>query len=159
MLEHSGSEWRDTDARPAEAGEDEPAFRILIVDDDLTTLAILRLVASRIGNCECDIESSPAAALARCRSDPPDLLVLDHVMPEMTGLTLVNSLRSDPRTADIACIAITGLHDDVLAGLLRERGVSRVFFKPIDIAAFRQEIVLLRAGLRTRQSRSPVAYG
>lgn len=159
MLEQAESGSFRHDTGSSGAGADEPAFRILIVDDDLTTLAILRLVAGRIGHCECEIESSASAALLRCQSDPPDLLVLDHVMPEMTGLTLVNSLRADPRTADIACIAITGLHDDVLADLLRERGVSRVFFKPIDIAAFREEIILLRASQRTRQSRAPLPHG
>ena len=159
MLEQAASGSLRTDAGPAGAGDDEPLFRILIVDDDLTTLAILRLVAGRIGHCECEIESSPIAALARCQTEPPDLLVLDHVMPEMTGLTLVNSLRADPRTADIACVAITGLQDDVLADLLRERGVSRVFFKPIDIAAFRQEILLVRAAVRTRQAQAQLRDG
>ncbi|MEJ1935746.1 response regulator [Nostoc sp. NIES-2111] len=159
MLEQASREFSPFAAGPVEANGDDPPFRILIVDDDVTTLAILRLVAGRIGHCECEVESSPLAALARCQSDPPDLLVIDHVMPEMTGLTLLNSLRADPRTAAIACIAITGLHDEVLAELLRERGVLRVFFKPLDIAAFRSEIVLARATLRTRQAREPLPHG
>jgi putative two-component system response regulator len=159
MLEQAESSPSRFAAGPPGDEAEGPPFRILIVDDDVTTLAILRLVAGRIGACECEVENSPLAALERCQSDPPDLLVLDHVMPEMTGLTLLNSLRADPRTADIACIAITGLHDDVLAHLLQERGVGRVFFKPIDIAAFRAEIVLIRAALRTRQMRAPIAHG
>jgi putative two-component system response regulator len=159
MLEHAFREFAPFAAGPIEADGNDPPFRILIVDDDITTLGILRLVAGRIGNCECEIESSPQAALARCQADPPDLLVVDHVMPEMTGLTLVNSLRADPRTSSLACIAITGLHDPVLAELLRERGVIRVFFKPLDIAAFRSEILLVRATLRTRQSREALGHG
>jgi CheY-like chemotaxis protein len=121
---------------PAEAAEVEP-FRVMIVDDDPTALGILRLVAGRVADCECEVWSSAELALESCLRQPPHVIVVDHVMPQVTGLALINSLRATPATSTIEIIACTGLDDPVLHDLLRQRGARAVFRKPLDIAAFR----------------------
>lgn len=121
---------------PEEAGEVEP-FRVMIVDDDPTALGILRLVASRLPDCECQSWPSAEQALEACQRQPPHVIVVDHVMPQVTGLALINSLKANPATAGIEIVACTGLDDPVLHDLLRQRGARAVFKKPLDIAAFR----------------------
>ncbi len=69
------------------------ALTLLVVDDNATNRRILRLQAESWGAAVWD-SASPLAALARVRSGPPfDIALLDHLMPEMDGLSLAREIR------------------------------------------------------------------
>lgn len=86
------------------------------------------------------------SALADARESPPDLAVLDTMMPGMTGLEVCRELRKDPATASIPVIILTALAQDtdITAGLAE--GAADYIVKPFSPRDFamRVDAVLAR---------------
>ncbi len=85
---------------------------LLIVDDQPFNLSLLEREFGRSG-CDYRLTTASSAldALASAASDPPDLIVLDVMMPEMDGFEVCRRLKSDPATAEIPVILLTALSD------------------------------------------------
>ena len=79
--------------------EDEPSIR----NNIMLMLKVERYVASGAENGRVGLELA--------RSDPPDLILCDVMMPEMDGFAVLEALRAEPRLADIPFIFLTGLDD------------------------------------------------
>ncbi|MGZ8752205.1 MAG: response regulator transcription factor [Acidimicrobiia bacterium] len=106
------------------------ARRVLVVDDDDTARRFLIRAIGR-GGLEVTAASSGRDALAQIEAGCPDLVLLDSQMPEMSGEEVLRSLRSDPRTATLPVIVVTGrggVHDRV-AGL--DAGADDLVSKPV----------------------------
>ena len=84
--------------------------RLLIVDDQSVSLQVAQLALAS----EFDIltASTGEQALARCRQDAPDLVLLDIAMPGMDGFEVCRQLKKDAATRDIAVIFLTAQADD-----------------------------------------------
>jgi putative two-component system response regulator len=121
--------------------------RVLVVDDDegITTL-LERLLASN--GYLTAVASDGPSALAAIVSDPPDVILLDVVMPGLDGFTICRGLKSDPATRLTPVILITGLadHDTRISGLAA--GADDFLTKPVDV----QEL-LARVGSLARLKR------
>jgi two-component system, OmpR family, alkaline phosphatase synthesis response regulator PhoP len=91
--------------------------KILIAEDSATIrrLVVARLVADGYDVLEA-ADGEEAVALAR--REPPDLLVLDKVMPKCDGFEVVRALREDPRTRELPIVMLTepAGQDDALGG-------------------------------------------
>jgi two-component system, HptB-dependent secretion and biofilm response regulator len=85
---------------------------ILVVDDTPDNLSLMsRLLKD---NYKVKVANDGEKALRIAQSDsPPDLILLDIMMPEMDGFEVMRHLRADPATSDIPVIFITGLSDSV----------------------------------------------
>lgn len=83
--------------------------RILVVDDEPDLRFILRRIFEKAGHEVADAGHG-AAALERVRGSLalPELVVTDMMMPVMDGHELIHCLRSDPATAHIPILAVTG---------------------------------------------------
>jgi DNA-binding response OmpR family regulator len=80
--------------------------KILVVDDDVDTLRLVGLMLQRQGY-EIVAASSGRQALSMARSDDPDLIILDVMMPDMDGYEVTRRLRSDQSTSTIPIIMFT----------------------------------------------------
>jgi two-component system cell cycle response regulator len=105
--------------------------RILVVDDVATNRIVMKVKL----NAACyavDQADCGRAALAHARTHAPDLILLDVVMPDMSGLDVCRRLKADPETADIPIILITALSDREakMSGL--EAGADDFLTKPVD---------------------------
>jgi len=80
--------------------------RIVVADDDAD---IRDLVVFKLRQAGHDVEAveDGAAAVAACQASPPDLVVLDVMMPGMGGLDATRALRLDPRLARVPVILLT----------------------------------------------------
>lgn len=106
--------------------------RILIVDDDPTTLQLM----SRILRDYADTRTttSPLRALKMVEESPPDLLLLDTQMPELTGFELWDTLRKNPAYADIPAVFVTALLDPETEIKALSMGAVDFVSKPISAA-------------------------
>ncbi|MBF0588239.1 MAG: response regulator [Magnetococcales bacterium] len=116
---------------PFDPIESQRGERLLIVDDQPANLLMLaetfyqfRVSVARNGE--------QALALARAQKSPPDLILLDIIMPGMDGYEVCRQLREDPKTAHIPIIFITGIrsHTDEAKGL--ELGAADYIIKPFS---------------------------
>jgi len=85
-------------------------FTILIADDEKTNLDILGSILSPIYNLI--ISRSGARAIELAKERQPDLILLDVLMPDMTGFDVIEKLKESEITARIPVIFITGLSND-----------------------------------------------
>src|SRR6202046_2639481 len=81
--------------------------RILVVDDEPDLRFILRRIFEKAGHEVADAGDG-AAALECVRRSPPELVVMDMMMPVMDGQELIRRLRADPATAQTATLAVSG---------------------------------------------------
>jgi PAS domain S-box-containing protein len=88
-------------------GKSEPASRILIVDDDLIDLQLLKSVLKE-GGYAVELASGGELALKIARATLPDLIVLDVMMPGLDGYQVCERLKASERTRDIPVIFVTG---------------------------------------------------
>jgi two-component system alkaline phosphatase synthesis response regulator PhoP len=89
-------------------------------------------------------------ALKSARREPPDLIVLDLMLPAVDGLEVCRRLKSEPKTRDVPIVMLTakGEDTDVVAGL--ERGADDYIAKPFSPKVLTARI---RALLRRNESR------
>ncbi len=138
----------NTSARPT-AGPDDPQRQtILIVDDtpqNLTLLGELLLPYYRVRAA-----NSGERALRAATAQPPDLILLDVMMPEMDGYQVLARLRADPATAGIPVIFVTamGSSADEEQGLAL--GAVDYITKPINPAI---TLARVRTHLELKQAR------
>lgn len=122
-------------------------MKILIAEDSST---VRRVVAGRLAADGYQVVEAAdgEAALRLARTERPDLVVLDKVMPKYDGFEVVRALREDPQTRDIPVVMLTerASEPDVLSGF--GLGVDDYMAKPFsprDLSA-RVQRVLARSG-------------
>ena len=118
-----------------------PAQRILIVDDDQQILRVLR-ISLRARGYATETAASASAALAAAERNPPDLVVLDLGLPDLSGVAVVTSLR---RWSTVPIIVLSGsaLNSDKVLAL--DAGADDFVSKPFDIEEL---LARMRAALR-----------
>ena len=106
------------------------AKRILVVDDIEDNLSLLQAVLTEEGY-EVDITKDGKSALAKIEASPPDLLLLDAMMPQMNGYEVTQRIRQNKNLPFIPIIMITAYEDaNVPEGL--DLGANDFIRKPID---------------------------
>ena len=83
---------------------------ILIVDDQLTNLRVLSQMLQG-KNYKVKKASDGESAIIAVESNPPDLILLDILMPDLDGYEVCQRLKSDPNTKDVPIIFISALND------------------------------------------------
>ncbi len=111
---------------------------LLAIDDEPLNLALL----SNLLNPHYRILGvrSGALALALLERELPDLILLDVMMPDMDGFTVLVRLKQDPRTADVPVIMVTALSDEVDEELGLSLGAVDYIAKPIKPAVVQARV-------------------
>jgi len=104
---------------------------ILVVDDEADVLDLVRYHLNRAG-FDVDVASSGTAALLAARQRRPDAIVLDIMLPQMSGTEVFRKLKLEIDTAQIPVLMLTakGLLSERIAGL--ELGVDDYITKPFS---------------------------
>ena len=126
--------------------------RLLVVDDQATN--IQALYQAFAPDHQVLMATDGPSALALCRSQWPDLVLLDVVMPGMDGHSVCRALKSDPATRDIPIIFVTAQDDARQETLGLELGASDFISKPVNPAVVRARV---RTQLAYARSRSLLA--
>jgi CheY-like chemotaxis protein len=101
--------------------------KILVVEDDVHLRTVIRLVLER-ANHEVVEAADGWAAISIIDAGLPDLLLVDLKMPLMSGLELIDRVKSNPSTASLPIVLLTG-NRDAAAGLRQQ---IQVVLKPFD---------------------------
>jgi DNA-binding response OmpR family regulator len=122
--------------------------RILIVEDEPDIAEVLQFNLVKAG-FEVEVESRGDNALAAVRRRPPDLIVLDLMLPGLDGLEVARVLGRDPTTARIPIVMLTAKGEEVdrIVGL--ELGADDYLSKPFSP---REVVLRIKAVLRRRSA-------
>lgn len=129
----------------------ETAPKILVVDDEPLVTQTLCEALEMMGCCPVAAFNG-RQALDAVAAEPPDLVVLDLVMPVMDGYQTLEWLRANPATRNTPVIVLTALGDDenVLRSL--RSGATMHLTKPVEVSKFRALITAI-LGPRLRAPR------
>ena len=123
-----------------------PCHRILVVDDLMDNLVLLQTVLEAEG-FNVELADNGQAALTKVQSSPPDLILLDIMMPDMNGYEVTQRIRQNPGIPYIPILLVTA-HEEpkVVEGL--NSGANDFIRKPID---FDDLLARVRAFLYLRE--------
>jgi PAS domain S-box-containing protein len=122
--------------------------RVLVVDDNPENVALIRAQLHRAGHTVA-VASSGQAGLEAALAAPPDVVLLDVMMPGMDGYEVCRRLRADPRTHALPIVILTALHDRTDKIRALEAGADEFLSKPVDRAE-----LLARVGSLLRLKRT-----
>ena len=107
-----------------------PKLKILIVDDDLDILDLIE--ATLEGEFELTKAATGKEALEKLKSQTPDLLILDYMLPDLKGPEICKIIRKDPLLLNTPILMLTGKGEieDKVTGL--EAGTDDYMLKPFD---------------------------
>ena len=104
---------------------------ILIVDDNLQNLELLQAYLEDM-DCQTIPATDGAEAMEIIAKQPPDLILLDVMMPKMSGFEVCKRIKNAPQTSDIPIIMVTALNElgDIKRGI--DSGTDDFLSKPVN---------------------------
>ena len=105
--------------------------RILIIDDDAENRDLLRARLEQAGH-EVSEAKDGSEGLDTFNANPPDLLLLDVMMPRTDGWHVCRSLKADPKTRNIPIVMLTALTQEIQELRGYESGANEYLTKPWD---------------------------
>ena len=106
--------------------------KILVVDDNLQNLELLVEYLQTMDGVETVTATDGIEALEAVAQDHPDLILLDVMMPRMSGFEVCRKLKSDPGTREIPILMVTALNEmgDIQHGV--DSGTDDFLSKPVN---------------------------
>jgi cyclic di-GMP phosphodiesterase len=129
--------------------------KLLLVDDDAGLRALLR-TTFEVFDIDVDEAEDARTAERAIAVSPPDVVVLDVMMPGMSGLDFCRQLKTDPATDGIAVVILSG-SDGGTAQAAEEAGADaavRKPFSPLQLLAVVEQLAGSRYGVPFRSARS-----
>ncbi len=106
-------------------------IRITYVEDEPAVQRLVRFWLEDAGY-EVSVEADGKAGLEAIRANPPDLIITDALMPEMTGDDMVVELKADRALRHIPIIMATAAASPTRVKRMQDLGVLEVVAKPMD---------------------------
>ncbi|MGH7430641.1 MAG: response regulator [Candidatus Methylomirabilales bacterium] len=137
--------------------------RILVADDSATIQRVVELTLNRVG-VELVQARSAEEAMRKVRDVKPDLMLIDHSMPDRSGQDLCATFRKDPQLKGIPIILMAGVSSPVDAAAVQRVGASDVVTKPFDSQTLIGKVKQFLRGaapqdLMTERASGPEALG
>ena len=120
--------------------------RVLLVDDD-PTIQLVAKAALSWAQFEVSVAANGLDALAHVAAAPPDLILLDWMMPELDGPGTCARLKADPATKDIPVIFLTTRSQVEDRARCLALGAAGLIVKPFDAMALGDQVRELLEGL------------
>lgn len=106
--------------------------RILIVDDEPINIKVITKYLNELGYTRCEGLSDARQAVALITMNAPDLVILDVMMPFVSGIEILTQLRENPETAHLPVLVLTASVDRATRLSVLESGATDFLNKPID---------------------------
>jgi len=128
-------------------------FKVLIADDNAANVELLEAYLAGSG-CAVEVARSGAEALEKARAKSPDIVLLDIMMPDITGYEVCRCLKADAATRDIPVVMVTALTEVADVEKAVDAGTDDFLSKPVN----RLELVTrVKSLLRLRHLKGELA--
>jgi CheY-like chemotaxis protein len=105
--------------------------RVLVIDDETVVGKILRYAFDVDGH-QTLVAGDGSTGIEMARSEHPDLIVLDLMMPDLTGYDVLEILREDETTRELPIVILTAVTMQRERDLCLSKGADAVLIKPFD---------------------------
>jgi two-component system cell cycle response regulator len=105
---------------------------VLIVEDNEQTLELLQVYLEDLPEVRVVTATNGVEAMERVKEESPDLVLLDIMMPKMSGFEVCKRIKADPKTRDIIVVMVTALSETSDIERAAECGTDDYLSKPID---------------------------
>ena len=105
---------------------------VLVVDDEPINITLLAQILK--GRYKVKVAKDGERALKICHAAPPDLVLLDVMMPGIDGFEVCRQLQADAATSDIPVVFVTGKADESEQAEGMALGAAGYLAKPVDAA-------------------------
>jgi len=117
-----------------------PDIRILVVDDMSTMRRIIKTILNQLGYNNIEEAENGKQALAKLKKEKFDFVITDWNMPEMDGLSLVKTIRSDEELKNLPVLMVTAeaKKENVIEAL--KAGVNNYIVKPFTPEVLKEKM-------------------
>src|SRR4051794_5374608 len=140
MVDHENGQ-PPAEGQPIADGQPDDAPRVLVMEDDPSVRGLLHTLLDAEGY-DVVTASDGLAGLVQASAQPPALVLLDIMMPDLGGMRVLQELRSDPALVDVPVIVVTG-RLEALPELEADLGDESVFVKPFGVPELLARVAVL----------------
>ncbi len=109
---------------------------VLLVDDNAQNLELLEAYLEDLTDVRVVTATNGLEAMTKVAEETPDLILLDIMMPKMSGFEVCKRIKSDLKTRDIVVVMVTALNEPSDVERAAECGTDDYLTKPIERKAF-----------------------
>ncbi|MBI1416498.1 MAG: response regulator [Limimaricola sp.] len=121
------------------------AKRVLLIEDEPNIIEAISFILSRDG-WTVHTQSDGVTALDRVRALPPDLVILDVMLPGKSGFDILREMRADATTAAMPVLMLTARGQERDRDLALKLGVTRFMTKPFSNAEVLEAVRTMAGG-------------
>ena len=119
------------DSNPPSSGIDLSNSTILLVDDNEQNLELMQAFLEEL-HCTIQTATDGIEAIEKIERSVPDLLILDVMMPRMSGFEVCQKIKSQPSTRDVVVIMVTALNEVSDYERAVDCGTDEFITKPVN---------------------------
>ncbi len=127
----------------------EPTYTVLVAEDNPQHLELMETYLEALPEVRVVSAINGQEALTKVQEEAPDLMLLDIMMPKVSGFEVCRRIKSDPKTRDIIIVMVTALNETSDVERAAECGTDDYLAKPVD----RKALIDLIRSLLSAKSR------
>ncbi len=117
---------------PSESETTPSGRHVMIIDDVMVNIKVARAHLQAAGYAEFSVCSEASEAVAAVFREQPDIVLLDLMMPDVSGLEILESLRTDNRSKLLPILVLTGTESREMRNQALRLGATDFLTKPVD---------------------------
>lgn len=115
-----------------DANNEALPYTVLLVEDNPQHLELLEAYMEDMPDARVVTAVNGLEALRKVQEESPDLVLLDIMMPKMSGFEVCKRIKGDPKTRDIVVVMVTALNETADIERAAECGTDDYLSKPVD---------------------------
>ena len=118
---------------------------LLVVDDNPSMRSLVVLILRRLGATNILQASNAKEAMAMVKAEKPDLMIIDYLLDEMDGITVIDAVRNSEESPNpfLPIMMMTGFAEPHVVFRARDAGVNEFVAKPVSVESLASRITLM----------------
>lgn len=107
-------------------------MKVFVIDDTPITARLIAEFLKQIDGVVPTTFTNPQLGLDACRSEIPDLILVDYMMPDINGLEFIEKIRDELHLAEVPILMVTAMEDKAVLQQAFEKGANDFLSKPVE---------------------------